>query len=510
MAIELSAVRLVAPWFGTSQAVWTSAIGAVLVAMSVGYLLGGRWASKEEPGRCLALCLWISAAWAATLPALAPFIASVFVPESASLELVSAALPLSSLACALLLFFPPAALLATAGPIVVELLARSKSISAGAAGGQVLASSTIGSLVGTFGTTYVGVPALGLTWTLWVTAALIAAGALLCSRTGKHHQAAVLVVGGLLVSSSTSQPVADDVLAVVESPYQRVRVTERPDGWRALEVNERRGSFQSIWSPEPGLLGPGYYYDAFALPPYWDEPALDWSALVLGLGSGTAWRVMEGALPVGVVLNAMGVELDPVVVSLAREFMGLSDSTPQRRSLTGWDARASLGPLSLSEERWNQIIVDVYANQVEIPPHLATVEFYQAARELLAHGGWLQVNVGASGADDPLALAIGSTLALAFSGPTLALEVPFSRNVILMQRLGEPLILPSDEAFLPSHSSGSADGGESSVQLRELAARMRVPGTWRLIKAADGRVLSDGDAPLEALQRASLAGMSGL
>ena len=40
MAIELSAVRLIAPWFGTSQAVWTSAIGAVLVALSVGYLLG--------------------------------------------------------------------------------------------------------------------------------------------------------------------------------------------------------------------------------------------------------------------------------------------------------------------------------------------------------------------------------------------------------------------------------------------------------------------------------------
>ena len=499
MAIELSAVRLVAPWFGTSQAVWTSAIGAVLVAMSIGYLLGGKWAARAEPERRLALCLWISAAWAAALPALAPFIASVFVPESASLELVATALPVSSLACALVLFLPPAALLATAGPIVVELLVRSKTITAGASGGQVLAVSTMGSLFGTFGTTYVGVPTFGLTGTLWITAAVIAAAALLCSSSVRHHQAAVLLLGGFLVSSGSGQTLADDVLAVEESPYQRVRVVEQANGWRALEVNERRGSFQSIWRPEPGLLGPGYYYDAFALPAHWSDVSEDWSTLVLGLGSGTAWRVIEGALPAGVSFRAMGVELDPVVIALAREFMGLEDSGPHRRTLSGWDARAALGPLALSGEKWDQIIVDVYANQVEIPPHLATVEFYSAVKGLLAPGGWLQVNVGASGADDPLARAIGGSLGLAFGGPSLALEVPFSRNVILVQRLGQGLMLPGDEGFLPS-----------SVELRDLAERMRVPGAWGLIEPGAERALHDGDAPLEALQRASLAGMGEL
>ena len=165
MAIELSAVRLIAPWFGTSQAVWTSAIGAVLVALSVGYLLGGRLAAGGQARRRLSLCLWGSAAWAALLPVLAPFVAGLFAPESASLELVAAALPVSSLACALVLFFPPAILLATAGPIVVELLVRANGEPAGAAGGRVLAASTLGSLVGTFGTTYVGVPSFGITAT---------------------------------------------------------------------------------------------------------------------------------------------------------------------------------------------------------------------------------------------------------------------------------------------------------------------------------------------------------
>ena len=124
MAIELSAVRLIAPWFGTSQAVWTSAIGAVLVALTVGYLIGARWALGPRPEARLSACLWLSGAWAFALPAFAPWIAARLVPASANLEQVAGSLPLTSLACSLCLFFPPAALLATAGPLVVELLAR--------------------------------------------------------------------------------------------------------------------------------------------------------------------------------------------------------------------------------------------------------------------------------------------------------------------------------------------------------------------------------------------------
>lgn len=493
MAIELSAVRLIAPWFGTSQAVWTSAIGAVLIALSVGYLLGGRWAAKDQPGRTLSIALWLAAAWSVGLPRLAPWVAEGLFPATASLEQVASALPLASLACSLVLFFPPALLLATAGPLVVELIVRATGCSAGAAGGRVLACSTLGSLFGTFGTTYLGIPLLGMSGTLWATAGCISCAAMLCSRAGRQHVTAVIVVGATLVASSGGHSADPECLAVEESLYQRVRVVQHSDGWRALEVNERRGSFQSVWAPEPGLLGPGYYYDIFALPHAWQAREAQWSLLVLGLGAGTTWRVVEGALPVGTDLLAAGVELDSTVVTLSHAHMGLPEGSERHRVIGGLDARAAVGPLSMELQRWNQIVIDVYANQVEIPPHLATLEFFRAVRGLLVNGGWLQLNVGASRWDDPLSLAIGATLAAAFGQPTLALEVPFSRNVILVQRLGLAPLDPAESAFLPE---------EDNMQL--LAQRLRLPGTWGWVGSADGRHLVDGDAPLEALQRASL------
>ena len=498
MAIELSAVRLIAPWFGTSQAVWTSAIGAVLIALCAGYLVGARWAHSPDPGRKLSVCLWSAAAWAVFLPKLAPWVAASLVPEGASLEQVASALPLTSLSCSLALFFPPAMLLATAGPLVVEVLVRRTGWPAGSAGGKVLAASTIGSLVGTFGTTYYAVPALGLQWTLWLTAGLISLGALCSSKAGSQHFCAVLVLGAVLAGWGSPDAGTAAFIAVGESPYQQVRVSELGDGWRALEVNEQRGSFQSLWSPEPGVLGPGYYYDYFALPAAWSDASGDWRVLVLGLGAGTTWRVLDGSLPKGVELKAAGVELDPLVIEMARDHMGLTGAGEGRRIISGWDARVALGPLSDSGALWDQVVVDVYANQVEIPPHMATVEFFAAVQRCLSVGGWVQVNVGAGGCEDPLVLAMGATLAEVFGAPTLALEVPFSRNVVLCQRHQQPVITPDD----PQFSNVAED-------LHGLTQRSRLPGTWTLVGSDDGLVLRDQYAPMESLQRQSLSSLGG-
>ena len=71
LGAEIAAVRLLSPYFGASTIVWANTIGVVLVALSVGYWLGGRWADRRPDMRSLCLL----ALTAAVLLAIVPFVA---------------------------------------------------------------------------------------------------------------------------------------------------------------------------------------------------------------------------------------------------------------------------------------------------------------------------------------------------------------------------------------------------------------------------------------------------
>ena len=64
MAVELGASRLLAPYFSSSQIVWTIIIGTIMIAMALGNIYGGRSADKNpDPdrlyGRILIAAVWI-------------------------------------------------------------------------------------------------------------------------------------------------------------------------------------------------------------------------------------------------------------------------------------------------------------------------------------------------------------------------------------------------------------------------------------------------------------------
>ena len=515
MVVELGAVRLLAPWYGASSSVWTNVIGVVLAALALGYTLGARFASGPSPLGTLSRVLLTGAVLAATLPALAPNVAAAFMPEGVPLASAASLLVWGSLAASIVLFLPVAATLGCACPLAVEALQRQRGDAAGHAGGHVLASSTLGSLCGTFGTTHLFVPNLGIAWTFTLAAAVLGACGVLVRVAAGPRGAAPAAAGLLLIGAATGLTALADgsgrngasagerVLARGESSYQSLLVTESGEGddrLRKLKVNESLDSFQSVWTPSVGLLPAGYYYNHFALPYGWatreaGAPPEQWKVMIVGLGAGTAVRVLEGVMDPGTTLSVTGVELDGAVLALAEAHFDLQRDAPDRRLVGGLDGRPAL---ALDPGRYDQVIVDAYANNMEVPPHLASVEAFELMRERLVEGGWLTVNIGGFGPEDPVVQGIGRAAATAFGAEVFVARVPFSRNLSLHARRGASVPQPGTLAF-------GSRGRPLPGDLGRLLPPLQLEGAWAAVSANAGlAALTDDRSGTEGLQARSI------
>ena len=492
MAVELAAVRLLSPWFGTSLVVWTNVLEVILLGLAIGYMVGARLSKSESSGNTLALILLCGAVAAGWTPFIAAPVCEWFLPRGLALHDAAQLLTWGSLAAGLVLFLPAAVVLGTVGPLLVEEIGRSGEEHAGTAGGRVLAASTLGSVLGAFGTSYyaLSLPALGVARTFILVALLL----LLCSiwthlqvrrrRVGLVSAAGILLIVPAALFSELRLPVLSDgvrQLAKVESLYQTVRAVEDTrfeTTYRYLQVNEGFDSYQSVWSSELGLLGEGFYYDDFVLPLWWTPDAVKWEVLVLGFGAGTVHRVMSGAKPAGVELSMTGVELDKDVIDLGREWFDLPADGKSLTIHSGLDARFALNRL---EGPYDQVVLDAYANQVEIPPHLSTLEFFSLVREKLSNGGWAIANVGGFGFDDPVVEAIAETLAVAFQNEVLVLRVPSTRNFTLITRRDAEVPHPDRESWVV--------GERARLTIGRLLESRELPGGAQLVPAADASAI---------------------
>src|SRR5207253_9942725 len=118
LAVELSASRLLAPYFGTSLFVWANLIGLILLYLTIGYYLGGRLADRY-PRPTLLYVLTTSAAF---LICLIPFISRPILSWSlSSFATYSISVFYGSLVAVILLFAIPMILLGCVSPFAIRL-----------------------------------------------------------------------------------------------------------------------------------------------------------------------------------------------------------------------------------------------------------------------------------------------------------------------------------------------------------------------------------------------------
>jgi spermidine synthase len=471
LGAEIAAARLLAPYFGASTVVWANTIGVVLVALSVGYWLGGRYADRHPHLRGLCLLVLI----ASLLIAAVPFASRPFLGFSVdAFDTVSVGGFAGSLFGVLILVAVPVTLLGAAAPWAVRLAVADVRRS-GEVVGRLYAISTAGSLLGTMLAALLLIPLLGTQRTFLFFAlalALVAAAGLGWRFVALPALLALAIAApvGTIKAADTSQ-----VLYEAETTHQYARVVERPDGARVLELNEGQ-AVHSLYRPGSYLTGD--YWDGHLVLPFAARSRPPARIAILGNAAGTVARAFGRFFPATAV---DAVEIDAELTELGRRFFDLRN---RRMEVFAEDARPWL---ERSEGGYDAIMVDAY-RQPYIPFYLATREFFELAAERLAPGGIAIVNVGHPEGGEELERVLGRTMATAFRR---VLRYPIESTNTLLVASQAPLSaqrLRRRVGSLPRQLRAPA-----LEAARGLAARL--PG---------GEVYTDDRAPVEWLVDSSL------
>lgn len=384
MAVELGASRLVAPYFSSSQIVWTIIIGTIMIAMALGNIYGGRKADKNPNPDKLYGRIIIAAIWIAAIPVIGKYvilgISALLLITINTNFLVWAAF----LACMIIFVFP-LFLLGTVTPSLVKYTVDSLDDS-GKTVGTLGAFNTIGSIVGTFVPTFISIPAVGTSVTFLIFAGILLALSLVYF-INEHSGRKKCIVGVslfliccLLGNMTGFAFWQKNLVYEGESIYNYLQVKEDEKSVE-LSTNVLFG-VQSIYMKSETLTG--MYYDYAMAAPVMANIKNNESAdmLILGMGTGTyakqCDRYFKG-------INVEGVEIDDKITNLAHNYFDL----PESMKVTTYDGRAFL---NASNKKYDIIMVDAYQD-ITIPFQMSSIEFFKLVRSHLNDGGVMVVNM---------------------------------------------------------------------------------------------------------------------
>jgi len=502
MIVELAAARILTPFFGQSVFVWTNVIGVILAALAAGNYLGGRLADSSSSLKPLFGLLALAGGFCLLSPMAIGRVAHLFLGENLQLEEAFPLLIRGSFVTTLFVFAPPVLLLGTALPFVVSEAARSYG-RVGRASGSVYAASTLGSILGTFLTTYFLIETFGSRGTFFLSGAVLmllsGIGIVATSRrTAGRWSGGVLIVATIGCAFLVPDRAASwgrGVIWAEESRYQYLRVVEAAQDPRTLYlcVNEGIHSFESIYR-EGDVLSGGQYYDFYTLLPCLAGRHEAGDVCIIGLAAGTIARQYAHFFGASGALQIDGVEIDPAVIEAGYRYMDLAFADPWLNVFNDLDGRVFLNAVA---REYDVIIIDAYSQQIYIPFHLATEEFFALVEARLRPGGILGINVSGFRREEPVIEAIANTAAKIFGSVTLA-RIPEGRNFMLYTVKGQGHVAPRD-----------VNSSSLPKELKPLLAGISAFGSSRAA-VHDPRkpLLQDDHAPLEIMSDRALAARS--
>ncbi len=420
LALEIVGTRVLGPFYGVSLFLWSALITVTLAALSVGYAVGGRWADRTASIGRLAGVVAAAGLWTLFIPLLQRPVLLVAEPFG---------LRVAVLVAAFLLFAPPLTLLGMVSPYAIRLRASSLGV-VGRTAGNLYALSTLGSVAAALLTGFVLIPNVGVGRLLQLIGltliALVAAGFVLDPKMRTRPALpGLLVVAGLAAGAlpSPSPATGSGVVAIRHSPYAEIRVVDA----RQLRHLLIDGGVHTIVAPDSWESRYPYAAVVGLARHFFDSPG---RMLLVGLGGGS---VVKDFAAHGWDVEA--VEIDPVVVEVAREYFGLE---PSEGRVHVQDGRRFLVD---TPSRYDLIVMDAFGSS-SIPFHLVTQESFGLVASRLAPDGVLALNIESPGWDSRIVRSFAATLETQFAH---VLALPTFRSP---QQLGNIVLLASQRELV--------------------------------------------------------------
>jgi spermidine synthase len=429
MAFEMVLGRALVPYFGGTIFTWGALIAVFLLGMSLGFFAGGRVADRYPHTGLIGALLVACGGVVLTTPLYAESLCLALLERIEDVRM-------GALSASLAMAFLPAVLFAAVSPLAVRLALRDMAHS-GSTVGNMSALNTLGSIVGTVGTSFFLVPTMGSRAIFYLLGCLtVAFGiAIIALKPAKALSTAavaalacataccaILLPSPARAAAPLSVMTADGVIESVESEYNNIFVIKQG---QLLYMNfGYRGSHyvESVYDLlDPAALSVRYTRHMTLAAAYVEK--LERAAFV-GLGGGRTASYLVRSFP---QLKMDVAELDPEVIRLARKYFGVQES--ERLKIHPQDGRVYL---VRSKATYDAVFLDAYRGPF-VPFHLLTKEYFEVIKKRLSPGGVVAQNV------EPSTMILDSAIKTIASVFRNVETYEAGGNVVIVAYDGEPI-----------------------------------------------------------------------
>lgn len=374
LVIEITATRILSPYYGNTIFTVSSVIGIILAALSAGYYAGGKLADRRSTeiwfyGIILAGGLSVFALYLSSI-FLLPFLSSRFSITSGPL--------VSSLA----LFFLPGFLLGMLSPFAIKLQAiRLPAEGIGSISGGIFFWSTLGSIAGSLSAGFVLIPVFGIDRIInGVGAVLVVLGILPIIRILGFKKlivfAVIFISGIFFMATEFKKTMIGNVVYGADGVYEKITVYDGQYKGRSARffMQDRSSSGAMFLDSDDLVYDYTKYYSLYKM-----SGSEIKEALVIGGGAYSIPKILFAELP---EVNISVAEIEPSLFEIGKKYFRVPDSPRLKNYIE--DGRHLL---SGNDKKYDLMFSDVYYSLFSIPSHFTTEEFFKLAKSRLNKDG---------------------------------------------------------------------------------------------------------------------------